>query len=188
MRSKEMRNVCLNSELDTPTICNTHLESRKCICRFTDHQAYHGTNIVSCDRIFDIDDETKNHPSLYGTAIYKENYYGSPEAFDEMILSDLESFLRFESGTLVMLRKFCRNKQLHVQFVQLKNSSRDPIFFKEDLVPTRWNHAVFNKHQKLRNGVLADNQEWLPLIPIVQKSDNLPFDATVFTVSWIAYK
>ncbi|KAE9548280.1 hypothetical protein FO519_008504, partial [Halicephalobus sp. NKZ332] len=180
MKSKEMTNICLKSNLPTPTICNTHSEARKCVCRFTEKEAFKGTDTVSCDKLFDIDDDTKNHEALYSTVIYDMNYQGSAEAFDEMILSDLEYFLRVEPGSLVMLRKFCKNEKLHVQFVQLGNPSRNPIFFSEDLIPNQWNHIEFYKVPKLKNGILARFQVPLPLIPITESNDFL-FDATIFT-------
>ena len=183
MRSDDMVNICLNDNFRTPTVCNAHNEARKCVCRFNPLQAYYGTHIVSCDRLFDIEDDTRHHHSFYSTAVYNEIYNGPPEALDEMILSDLESFLDLDSGTLVMLRKFCMNKKLHVQFCHLKNASRNPIFSKDDLIISRWNSAEFNRNIKLQNGVLAKDQEWLQLIPITESSDNLPLDATVFTVS-----
>lgn len=88
----------------------------------------------------------------------------------------------------MIVRKYCKNKKLHVQFVEFENPKIHPPFTGSDFSYSSFKTLPISKFRnKLEIGVIAeaDSTAAMLLPPIIKDSpEEVPFDATIFVVSF----
>lgn len=183
-----MVNLCQkNDKFPTPTFCNAHRDDRRCVCRVEQNQTFKKQQKILCRQLFGFQKPFKFWFSIFSTIVYDKNFDSSDDGLDAMILQDLENIMNLESGSLVILSKFCKNEKFHVQIGQLKFANQSFPFKKEDFLLNHWKLFAFSeKNFTMKNAVLASSkmQIDLPLFPLFVPRSNFNESVVFYEVNW----
>uniref|UniRef100_A0AC35G662 Uncharacterized protein n=1 Tax=Panagrolaimus sp. PS1159 TaxID=55785 RepID=A0AC35G662_9BILA len=187
MMGPGMGNFCERNELSTPVICNAHRTDRQCICKATKEQAYYGSNVIDCDRLTSMDTSFRTSSYKFGSVAFLETIKTpNPAVFDALFTSELETLMDIPEGSLMIIRKYCKNHKLHVQFVEFENPRSHPPFTESDFSYSSFKTVPISKlRNKMDIGLIAESESASAILlpPIIKDSpEDIPFDATFFVI------